>query len=44
MLITNMAAGVLPQRLDEFDVLDAAEKARDGFSALVMSCLSQMEG
>ncbi len=38
-LVTNMAAGVLDQRLDGVDVLQAAEQARDGFSALVRACL-----
>ena len=32
-LVTNMAAGVLPQPLSEQEVLDAAEAAREKFSA-----------
>ncbi len=41
-LVTNMAAGVLDQRLDGVDVLQAAERARDGFSALVRACLPRL--
>ena len=36
------AAGVLDQRLDGVDVLQAAERARDGFSALVRACLPRL--
>jgi purine-nucleoside phosphorylase len=38
-LITNMAAGILPQPLSEQEVLDAAAAAKEKFSALVLSCL-----
>jgi purine-nucleoside phosphorylase len=38
-LVSNMAAGVLPQPLSEKEVLDAAAAARDRFSALVLACL-----
>lgn len=38
-LVSNMAAGVLPQPLSEQEVLDAAAAARDRFSALVLACL-----
>lgn len=39
-LMTNMAAGIIPDSvLDGVDVLDAAEKAKDGFSALIKACL-----
>ncbi len=41
-LVTNMAAGVLEQKLDGVDVIRAAEKARDGFSALVLACLARL--
>ena len=41
-VMTNMAAGVLDQRLDGVDVLQAAERARDGFSALVRACLPRL--
>jgi len=43
-LVTNMAAGVLEQKLDEVDVLDAAEKAKDGFAAILRACLPEMKG
>ncbi|MCF0122988.1 MAG: purine-nucleoside phosphorylase [Ruminiclostridium sp.] len=38
-LVTNMAAGVLPQPLSEQEVLDAAEAAKGKFSSLVLACL-----
>lgn len=38
-LITNMAAGILPQPLSEQEVLDAAAAAKEKFSALVLACL-----
>ncbi|MBQ2865029.1 MAG: purine-nucleoside phosphorylase [Clostridia bacterium] len=39
-LMTNMAAGIIPDSvLDGVDVLEAAEKAKDGFSALVRACV-----
>lgn len=41
-LVTNMAAGILKQRLDGVDVLSAAEKAHDRFETLVMSCLPEL--
>lgn len=41
-LVTNMAAGVLPQPLSEQEVLDAAEAAREKFSALVLACLEAL--
>ena len=41
-LVTNMAAGVLPQPLSEQEVLDAAEAAREKFSALVLACLESL--
>jgi len=38
--MTNMAAGIIPDSvLDGVDVLEAAEKAKDGFSALVRACV-----
>ena len=41
-LVSNMAAGVLPQPLSEQEVLDAAEAAREKFSALVLACLEAL--
>lgn len=41
-LVTNMAAGVLEQKLDGVDVIRAAEGAREGFSALVLACLARL--
>ncbi len=41
-LCSNMAAGVLDAPLTEKDVLDAAEGAKEHFSALVLSCLTGM--
>ena len=38
-LVTNMAAGMLSQRLDGVDVLQAAEQAKGDFSALIRACL-----
>ncbi|MPM05220.1 hypothetical protein SDC9_51508 [bioreactor metagenome] len=37
-----MAAGILDQPLTEQEVLDAAEAAREKFSALVLSCLGSL--
>ena len=41
-LLSNMAAGILDQPLSEQEVLDAAEAAREKFSALVRACLSRL--
>lgn len=41
-LVSNMAAGILDRPLTEREVLDAAEAARDEFSALVLRCLSKL--
>ncbi len=41
-LVTNMAAGVLPQPLSGEEVNAAAEAARDKFSALILKCLEKM--
>ncbi|MCI9466081.1 MAG: purine-nucleoside phosphorylase [Ruminiclostridium sp.] len=41
-LVSNMAAGVLPQPLSEEEVLEAAAAARDRFSALLLACLEQL--
>ncbi|MCL2080962.1 MAG: purine-nucleoside phosphorylase [Oscillospiraceae bacterium] len=41
-LISNMAAGVLDQPLDEQEVLDAAAMCRGRFSALILKCLEDM--
>lgn len=42
-LITNMAAGILPERLSDVDVAAAADRAGKNFSALVRACLPEME-
>ena len=41
-LLSNMAAGILDQPLSEQEVLDAAEAARERFSALVLGCLEKL--
>ena len=41
-LVSNMAAGVLPQPLSGEEVNAAAEAARDRFSALLLTCLKNM--
>ena len=41
-LLSNMAAGILDQPLSEQEVLDAAEAARETFSALVLGCLERL--
>jgi len=41
-LITNMAAGILPQPLSEEEVLTAAAAAKERFSALLLGCLNQL--
>ena len=41
-LISNMAAGILPQPLSEEEVLEAAAAAREKFSALILSCLEAL--
>jgi len=43
-LVSNMAAGVLPQPLSEEEVLEAAAAARDKFSGLLLACLENLEG
>ncbi len=42
-LLTNMAAGILDQPLTEEEVLEAAEAGKEGFSALLRSCLRNLE-
>ena len=42
-LLSNMAAGILPQPLTEQEVLDAGAAARDKFSRLVLECLRRMD-
>lgn len=42
-LVSNMAAGVLPQKLTEQEVLDAAEAAKEKFSGLLLACLSHLD-
>ncbi len=41
-LVSNMAAGVLPKKLSEEEVLAAAAAARDRFSSLVLACLEHL--
>ena len=41
-MLCNMAAGILPQPLDEQEVLDAAEAGKEKFTALVRGCLQRM--
>lgn len=41
-LVSNMAAGVLPQPLSEEEVLEAAAAARDKFSGLLLACLEHL--
>lgn len=42
-LLSNMAAGILPQPLTEQEVLDAGEAAKEKFSRLLLECLKRME-
>lgn len=41
-LLSNMAAGMLPQPLSEQEVLEAGKAARHRFAPLVLGCLEQM--
>lgn len=41
-MLCNMAAGILPQPLDEQEVLDAADAGKEKFTALVRGCLQRM--
>lgn len=41
-LVSNMAAGVLPKKLSEEEVLEAAEAAREKFSGLLLACLEHL--
>ncbi|MDL2288786.1 purine-nucleoside phosphorylase [Oscillospiraceae bacterium OttesenSCG-928-F05] len=41
-LMTNMAAGISDVPLSGDDVIEAAEKAKHGFSKLVLDCLEEM--
>ena len=41
-LMTNMAAGVLNQKLSGEEVNEAAARAKDSFSALVLACLPEL--
>ena len=43
MIISNMAAGVLPKKLSEEEVIAAGEAAKDRFSALVLACLEHLD-
>ena len=42
--MTNMAAGILKQKLSGEEVNRTAEAAREHFSALVRACLPHMAG
>ena len=41
-MLTNMAAGILPQPLNELEVLAAADAGKRAFTALVRGCLAQL--
>ena len=41
-MLTNMAAGILPQPLDELEVLAAADAGKRAFTALVRGCLARL--
>jgi purine-nucleoside phosphorylase len=41
-LVTNMAAGIHKGSLSGVDVLEAATRAKDGFSALMRACLPEL--
>ncbi len=41
-MLCNMAAGILPQPLDEWEVLRAADEGKAHFTALVRRCLAQL--
>lgn len=41
-LITNLAAGILPQPLSEEEVLTAAAEAKERFSKLILACLQEL--
>jgi len=41
-LITNMAAGILPQPLTEEEVLEAAQKSKDRFAGLITGILERL--
>lgn len=41
-LVTNMAAGILPQPLSEEEVLEAAAAAKEKFSGLILGCLEAL--
>lgn len=41
-LVTNMAAGILPQPLSGEEVNEAAEAAREKFSKLLLTCLTKL--
>ena len=41
-LISNMAAGILPQPLTEEEVILAGEKAKEKFSTLILECLNKL--
>ena len=42
-LMTNMAAGILRQKLSGGEVNEAADRARESFSALVRACLPELK-
>ena len=41
-LLTNMAAGVLDQPLTEEEVFEAADRAKENFTALILGCLERI--
>jgi purine-nucleoside phosphorylase len=42
--VTNMAAGILPQKITHTEVLETGEKVRDTFVALLKALLPRIEG
>ena len=43
-LITNMAAGILQQKIDGAEVTAVANASKDHFSALLLACLPELKG
>jgi purine-nucleoside phosphorylase len=41
--VTNMAAGILPQKLDHSDVLETGAAVRDDFIRLLKALLPRLE-
>ena len=43
-LITNMAAGILQQKIDGAEVTAVANASKAQFSALLLACLPELKG